>query len=88
MILRVFVGKDIMSQVFIAPRGLIIILLFYAIPVEAEVACFESVILLFIIIATSLIMTGAMIADKKKMGTILDEIDGEPEERNAEGYAI
>jgi hypothetical protein len=82
LMLRVFIGKDIMPQVFIAPRGLITILLFYAIPVEAEVAGFESGILLFVIIATSLIMTGAMIRDKKKMGTILDEIDGEMAARN------
>ncbi len=82
VLLRVFIGKDILPQVFIAPRGLITILLFYAIPVEAEVAGFESGILLFVIIATSLIMTWAMIKDKKKMGTMLDEIDEELLERN------
>ncbi|MGB6153447.1 MAG: cation:proton antiporter, partial [Pricia sp.] len=82
LVLRVFIGKDIMPQVFIAPRGLITILLFYAIPVEAEIAGFESGILLFVIIATSLVMTGAMILDKKKMGTLLDEIDGEMAARN------
>ena len=76
-ILRVFVGKDLFPQLFIAPRGLITVLLFYAIPVQAEVEGFESGILLFVIIATSLIMTWAMIKDKKKMGTILDGIDEE-----------
>ncbi|MBM1105957.1 cation:proton antiporter [Aurantibacter crassamenti] len=81
-LLRVFIGSDILPQVFIAPRGLITILLFYAIPVEAEVAGFESGILLFVIIASSLIMTWAMIKDKKKIGTMLDEIDEEHEERN------
>ena len=88
LMLRVFIGKDIMPQVFIAPRGLITILLFYAIPAEAEVPGFESGILLFVIIATSLIMTGAMIRDKKKMGTLLDEIDGEMAERNAAEDAL
>ncbi|CAM4278698.1 cation:proton antiporter [Zobellia roscoffensis] len=82
LILRVFIGKDILPQAFIAPRGLITILLFYAIPVEAEIAGFESGILLFVIIATSLIMTWAMIRDKKKMGTMLDEIDEEILARN------
>ncbi|MDO6807241.1 cation:proton antiporter [Zobellia galactanivorans] len=81
--LRLFIGKDIFPQVFIAPRGLITILLFYAIPKKAEVAGFESGILLFVIIATSLIMTWAMIRDKKKMGTMLDEIDEEMLARNA-----
>ena len=82
LILRIFLGKDILPQLFIAPRGLITVLLFYAIPVEAEIEGFESGILLFVIIATSLVMTWAMIRDKRKMGTLLDEIDEEILERN------
>lgn len=82
LILRLFLGKDILPQLFIAPRGLITVLLFYAIPVEAEIEGFESGILLFVIIATSLVMTWAMIRDKRKMGTLLDEIDEEILERN------
>ncbi len=82
IILRVFVGSDIQPQLFIAPRGLITVLLFYAIPKQAEVAEFESGILLFVIIVTSLVMTWAMIKDKKKMGTMLDEIDEEVLARN------
>ena len=66
VILRLFIGADIFPQLFIAPRGLITVLLFYAIPEEAHVAGFQPGILLFIIIATSLIMTFAMIDDKKK----------------------
>jgi NhaP-type Na+/H+ or K+/H+ antiporter len=76
-ILRVFIGTDILPQLFIAPRGLITVLLFYAIPNQAKIEGFESGILLFVIIATSLVMTWAMIKNKKKMGTILDEIDKE-----------
>ena len=77
VVLRVFYGKDILPQLFIAPRGLITVLLFYAIPAEAQVSAFEPGILLFVIIGTSLIMTWAMIKDKKKMTTLLDEIDME-----------
>ncbi len=66
VVLRIFVGKDILPQLFIAPRGLITVLLFYAIPAEAQIATFEPGILLFVIIGTSLIMTGAMIYDKKR----------------------
>lgn len=77
VVLRVFYGKDILPQLFIAPRGLITVLLFYAIPAEAQVSTFEPGILLFVIIGTSLIMTWAMIKDKKKMSTLLDEIDME-----------
>ena len=73
IILRTFFGSDFMPQLFIAPRGLITVLLFYAIPKEAEIATFESGILLFVIIGTSLIMTWAMIKEGKKMGALLDE---------------
>ena len=66
IILRLFIGKDIFPQLFIAPRGLITILLFYAIPVEAQIEGFEAGILLFIIIGTSLIMTWAMVSDKNR----------------------
>lgn len=66
VILRLFVGKDIIPQLFIAPRGLITILLFYAIPPSAVVPDFQAGILLFIIITTSLIMTFAMIYDKQR----------------------
>ena len=83
VILRIFIGKDIFPQLFIAPRGLITVLLFYAIPVGAQIESFESGVLLFVIIATSLIMTFAMIRDKSKMGTLLDELDAELAARNA-----
>ncbi len=73
VLLRIFVGKDILPQLFIAPRGLITVLLFYAIPVEAEIAAFEPGILLFVIIGTSLIMTGAMIYDKRRSGKAVKE---------------
>ncbi|WP_282055262.1 cation:proton antiporter [Maribacter luteus] len=83
VILRTFFGSDIMPQLFIAPRGLITVLLFYAIPKEAEVANFESGILLFVIIATSLIMTWALIKEGKKPSIITDnEIPHDPLEEN------
>lgn len=74
IILRLFIGKDILPQLFIAPRGLITVLLFYAIPTEAQVAGFEPGILLFIIIGTSLIMTFALISDKKRTGKVVNSV--------------
>ena len=76
-LLRTFLGSDIFPQLFIAPRGLITILLFYAIPAGARVPGFEPGILLFLIIGTSLIMTWALIRDKQRPATILDELDEE-----------
>lgn len=80
-LLRIVFGSDIRPQLFIAPRGLITVLLFYAIPAEAQVPGFEPGVLLFIIIATSLIMTWSMVRDKKQMATMLDELDAEFERR-------
>ncbi|REG83406.1 cation:proton antiporter domain-containing protein [Algoriphagus antarcticus] len=72
VLLLIFEGKDIIPQAFIAPRGLITVLLFYAIPEEAEVASFEPGILLFVIIGTSLIMTFAMIYEKRRSSKAVD----------------
>lgn len=66
VLLLIFEGKDIIPQAFIAPRGLITVLLFYGIPEEAAVASFEPGILFFVIIGTSLIMTFAMIYEKRR----------------------
>lgn len=78
LILRLFIGKDILPQLFIAPRGLITILLFYAIPEEAMVAGFEPGILLFIIIGTSIIMTVAMIRDKQRTTAAIRQAENQP----------
>ena len=67
-ILRLSIGKDILPQLYIAPRGLITVLLFYAIPPEAQIEGFSLGILLFIIIGTSLIMTWGMISNKRRAG--------------------
>lgn len=70
--LRIFVGKDLSPQLWIAPRGLITVLLFYAIPKAHENAAFDPGILLFIIIATGLVMTGGMIAASRKKNSRVD----------------
>lgn len=75
-LLRVFLGSDLVPQLYVAPRGLITVLLFYAIPHEVEVEAFEPGILLFIIIATSLIMTFAMVYDKKRTNEALKQANG------------
>lgn len=65
LFLRITVGKDILPQVFIAPRGLITVLLFFAIPSKFEIPNFENGILLYVILATSVLMTWSLIKDKK-----------------------
>ena len=61
LFLRVFVGVDIFPQIWIAPRGLITVLLYYAIPQEYSNESFDPGILLFIIISTSLVMSWGLI---------------------------
>lgn len=78
IVLRIFLGRDIIPELFVAPRGLITILLFYAIPTEMKVEGFEDGVLLFIIIATSLIMTLALIYDKQRSGKALKAAMGNP----------
>ena len=78
VILRLFIGEDIIPQLYIAPRGLITILLFYKLPEAAEVADFNPGILLFIIIGTSLIMTVAMVRDKQRTGAAIRKAGDNP----------
>ncbi len=87
-LLRLFMGKDIFPQLFIAPRGLITVLLFYAIPAEAMVEGFEPGILLFVIIGTSLVMTGGMIRDKKLNPPALEEASEEESTIDETEYLI
>jgi|TARA_B110000483_G_scaffold21900_2_gene24968 NhaP-type Na+/H+ or K+/H+ antiporter len=78
VILTIFFGKDTMPQVFIGPRGLITILLFYSIPDEMLVPGFDKGILLFVIIVTSLIMTWALISDNKARSKIMRQATSNP----------
>jgi len=78
VILRIFIGTDILPQLFVAPRGLITVLLFYAIPAEVQVPGFEPGILLFVIIGTSLIMTLAMVSDKRRTSAALRKVSEAP----------
>ncbi len=70
VILRSF-SANIFPELWIAPRGLITILLFFAIPAELGIDGFDSGILLYVIIISSLIMSFALIfnARQKTPGT-------------------
>lgn len=57
--------NDIDPQIYIAPRGLITILLFFNIPFNLQIAEFDSGILLYVILASSIIMTWSLIKNSK-----------------------
>ena len=87
MMFQWFLGRDIYPEVYVAPRGLITVLLFFAIPQELQVASFDTGILLFVIIATALVMTWAMIrANDKDLGDeVLEMLNrDEPQEGSTE----
>lgn len=64
--LKIFLWKDIIPQLYIAPRGLITILLFFAIPTSMQNENFKPGILLFTILISSLIMTYSLVVNKEK----------------------
>ena len=71
-ILKIFLKDGIFPEFFIAPRGLITILLFFAIPVAYQVEGFDSGIILYTIIITSLVMTyGLVYAGKEKQPEVV-----------------
>lgn len=72
IMLKIFVQKNLFPQVFIAPRGLITILLFFAIPDEFKNEDFDSGILLYTIIISCIVMAVALVASGKKVIPIED----------------
>jgi len=75
IVLFLFNGKDIITQLFLAPRGLITILLFFAIPEELSIGKEFQGVLLFVILVSCLIMTWLMISNKKKLALIKENED-------------
>ena len=70
-ILLIFNGRDINPQLFLAPRGLITILLFFAIPKELTVETDFQGVWLFVILVSCLVMSWSLMQQKKKLA---DEI--------------
>jgi NhaP-type Na+/H+ or K+/H+ antiporter len=66
LFLQLFARKNFLPELWIAPRGLITILLFFAIPEKYQFEGFNNGILLYVIIISSLVMTFALIANKRK----------------------
>ena len=88
LFLFLFQGKDIFPQLFLAPRGLITILLFFAIPEETRNANEEiEGVLLFIILTTCLIMSWALVVQKNKeklQKEILNQVKNESVDKDTE----
>ena len=70
IIFRLMGIKDTFPQLFIAPRGLITVLLFISIPEDIAIDNFNDGILLFVIMATSIIMPIALIVNGRNSAKI------------------
>ncbi|MFT5336734.1 MAG: NhaP-type Na+/H+ or K+/H+ antiporter [Sphingobacteriales bacterium] len=79
-VLKLILGKSVTPELYIAPRGLITILLFFAIPDDIKAEGFNSAILLFVIITTSIIMTISLISEGKKKKEEIQETSEEEAE--------
>ncbi len=91
IMIRIFKNEGMNPLLYITPRGLITVLLFFSIPAEYLSDDFDSGILLFAIIATSLIMTSAFISNGRKRGLeapIGEEGDELESYLNEEGKAL
>lgn len=66
ILLRVFFQTSSLIQVLIAPRGLITVLLFYAIPKKYVINTFNEGNILFLIILTNIIMIIGLLLHSKK----------------------
>ena len=80
LMMKAIVRKDIFPQVLIAPRGLITILLYFAIPTEYIVPEFDSGILLFIIIFSSMIMGYSLIRAGKNNYSLKETVTEKSDE--------
>lgn len=74
ILLKLIVRKNITPQLWIAPRGLITVLLFFSIPAQFLDDRFNPSILLIVILATSVIMTTGLIAKKEDIEEV-DELE-------------
>ncbi len=63
LVFKIIFKRKYFPQLFIAPRGLISVLLFFAIPKEFRINDFELGILLLTIVVTSLLMAWALVID-------------------------
>lgn len=67
LLLRFFVHSSLFPEVLMIPRGLITIVLFYIIPQHLQLGSFNTGILFFVVLVTSLIMmAGLMLAKTPK----------------------
>jgi len=91
IVLFVFNGKNIVLELFLAPRGLVTVLLFFAIPEELSVGKEFQGVLLFVVLVSCFIMAWSLISYKnkraeKQAADVEEGLDSDigPDEKNPE----
>lgn len=72
--LRFISKSNVFPEIFIAPRGLITVVLFYSIPLQFQTEKFNEGILFFVIIASSIMMMIGIMATKTTYEEKLDDL--------------
>lgn len=72
--LRFISRSNLLPGLFVAPRGLITIVLFYSIPMHLQSTLFNEGILLFVILVSSVMMMLGIIATKTEYQEQMDEL--------------
>lgn len=67
---KVFIRTNVFPEIFLAPRGLITILLFFSIPAQYEIKDFSTGILFYVILATSIVMMIALMKTPPELGYV------------------
>lgn len=76
IVLKSVFRKSIVPQLWIAPRGLITILLYFVIPMEYRIEGVNTSLLLFVILGTSLVMTVSLVLYKgEKLRDVLPHLN-------------
>lgn len=71
--LRFFFKTKLFPEIFLIPRGLVTIVLFYKIPAAMKLGAFDDDILFFVILATGIIMSVGMILYKKGNDELVED---------------
>ncbi len=83
-LLFIFNGKNIFLELFLAPRGLVTILLFFAIPTELSVGKEFEGVLLFVVLLSCIVMAWSLVSYKNKLEIKKGENENERQEINSE----
>ncbi len=67
LFLKFLVRREVFPELFIAPRGLITVLLFYAIPDEFDIGFIDEGLLFFVILTSSIFMMIALIKSNNSL---------------------